>query len=111
MTTNQSIILLVVGISLFMLTAGYIVGKLVEKRKRDKEMAGIVAARLLQKPQIPEPSNQNPPGSWANANMQQQMIRMGIGSLFGNSAMGSHQGVDQSQLGNNSGFSKILGEP
>ena len=34
-----------------------------------------------------------------------------LGSLIGNSAMGSHQGVDQSQLGNNSGFSKILGEP
>lgn len=86
MTTNQSIILLVVGISLFMLTAGYIVGKLVEKRKRDKEMAGIVAARLLQKPQVPEPPSPQNAGFYsqlANANINQQ-----LGAMQGQSNMG-----------------------
>ena len=101
MTTNQSVILLVVGISLFMLTAGCIVGQLVEKRKRDKEMAGIVAERLLRKPEVPSSSTTQLGSGWQNANMNQLGAMQGqssmLGGLIGNSARGSSKSMSLSQ--------------
>ena len=102
MTTNQSIILLVVGISLFMLAAGYIVGQLVEKRKRDKEMAGIVAERLLRKPETSSSNVTQPGQAWANAMNQQLGAMQGqisnmLGGLIGNSVIGSSKNTSLSQ--------------
>jgi hypothetical protein len=118
MTTNQSIIL--ICISGLMFATGIIVGWLYEKRKRDKEMAGICAERLLRKPQISEP-----PSPQVNAvfqqmnNTYQQLVsqnpNIGIGqqSNFANmigGGMGSSQGLAQSQFGNNRVLSGILGK-
>jgi hypothetical protein len=83
MTTNPFIIILMVGISVFMFIAGYIEGQLVEKRKRDKEMAGIVAERLLRKPEVPSSGDTQPDHAWANANMNSQ-----LGAIQGQANMG-----------------------
>ena len=63
--------------------SGFIIGKLVEKRKRDKEMAGIVAERLLRKPEVPSSGDTQPDHAWANANMNSQ-----LGAMQGQANMG-----------------------
>jgi hypothetical protein len=63
--------------------SGFIIGKLVEKRKRDKEMAGIVAERLLRKPEVPSSGDTQPGHAWANANMNSQ-----LGAMQGQANMG-----------------------
>jgi hypothetical protein len=83
MTTNEAIIMIVVGVSIFIFIAGYILGQLVEKRKRDKEMAGIVAERLLRKPEVPSSGETQPGHALANANMNSQ-----LGAMQGQANMG-----------------------
>jgi hypothetical protein len=101
MTTNEAIIMIVVGVSIFIFIAGYILGELVEKRKRDKEMAGIVAERLLRKPEVPSSSTTQLGSGWQNANMNQLGAMQGqssmLGGLIGNSARGSSKSMSLSQ--------------
>jgi hypothetical protein len=112
--------ILTISLSSIALIAGYVVGTLIHKRKRDKQMASICAERLLRKPQVSEP-----PSPQVNAVLQQmnntyqqlvsQNPRIGIGqqSNFANmigGGMGSSQGLAQSQFGNNRVLSGILGK-
>jgi hypothetical protein len=73
--------------------SGLFIGKFIERRKSDRKFAGLVAERLMGKPST-EIVSVDSSGSWANANMQQQ--------LGGLSGMGqSNLGMLGSVLGSN----------
>jgi hypothetical protein len=95
MTTNEAIIMIVVGVSIYIFIAGYILGQLVEKRKRDKEMAGIVAERLLRSQRYHRRQLHSCSGGWQNASMNQQIGGMqGQQGMLG-SLMGGNPGISQ----------------
>ena len=97
--------ILTISLSSISLIAGYVIGTLIHKRKRDKQIASICAERLLRKPEVPSSIQQPSGGMYANAAGM-------VGDLLGNSALGSNSGLaqSQSQFGNNSVLSGILGE-
>ena len=112
--------ILTISLSSIALIAGYVIGTLIHKRKRDKQMAGIVAERLLRKPQVSEPPNPQVNAVLQRVNnasrqllAQNPSIGIGQQSNFANmigGGMGSSQGLAQSQFGNDSLLSGILGK-
>ncbi len=102
------------------LIAEYVILTLIHKRKRDKQMASICAARLLRKPQVSEPPDpqintvlQQMNNEYQKLLAQNPGIWIGQQSNFVNMigrGMGNSQGLDQSQLGNNSVLPGILGK-